>query len=184
MMAQIGVDQQQQQNQHNGHGKFESTWGDNSGGWVDMNHNYNSAHAQSPVYENGIYGQMPYHHQQQQHGMPTESQLPPPRMAQAPPPQYQNHQQLLPLIMPNHSQTTWPSMLTNPVNSNQPPVAIPPAPAPLAKSHLPKLPAIHTTPSPRKTLTDLDRRRMCEYHAENPSVKQTEIGGEQGNFLV
>jgi len=32
-------------------------------------------------------------------------------------------------------------------------------------------------PSPRRTLTDADRRRMCLFHEENPNVKQTEIGG-------
>jgi hypothetical protein len=26
-------------------------------------------------------------------------------------------------------------------------------------------------------LTDQDRRRMCQYHEDNPTVKQTEIGG-------
>ncbi|KAI0997313.1 hypothetical protein K3495_g10873 [Podosphaera aphanis] len=30
--------------------------------------------------------------------------------------------------------------------------------------------------SPRKTLTDNDRRLMCEYHEKNPNIKQTEIG--------
>jgi len=30
-----------------------------------------------------------------------------------------------------------------------------------------------------ETLTDSDRRRMCQYHEENPSVKQTEIGGKK-----
>lgn len=32
-------------------------------------------------------------------------------------------------------------------------------------------------PTPRRTLTDADRRRMCIFHEENPTVKQTEIGG-------
>ena len=31
--------------------------------------------------------------------------------------------------------------------------------------------------SPRRTLTDADRRRMCLFHEANPNVKQTEIGG-------
>jgi hypothetical protein len=31
--------------------------------------------------------------------------------------------------------------------------------------------------TPRRTLTDDDRRRMCEYHESHPGVKQTEIGG-------
>ncbi|WPG98455.1 Hypothetical protein R9X50_00124600 [Acrodontium crateriforme] len=30
--------------------------------------------------------------------------------------------------------------------------------------------------NPRKTLTDVDRRRMCKYAQENPECKQTEIG--------
>ncbi|KAK3612812.1 hypothetical protein LTR22_028449, partial [Elasticomyces elasticus] len=32
------------------------------------------------------------------------------------------------------------------------------------------------TPTPRKTLTDLDRKRMCQYAEEHPNAKQTEIG--------
>jgi len=31
--------------------------------------------------------------------------------------------------------------------------------------------------TPRRVLTDDDRRRMCEYHESHPGVKQTEIGG-------
>ncbi|KAI9812146.1 MAG: hypothetical protein M1827_004812 [Pycnora praestabilis] len=38
----------------------------------------------------------------------------------------------------------------------------------------------HSTSSPRRTLTDADRRRMCLYHEENPTVKQTEIGAMFG----
>lgn len=68
-------------------------------------------------------------------------------------------------------------MLTNPASYPAPPVAIPATAAPLLKMTGTKLPAIHNA-SPRKTLTDSDRRRMCQYHEENPSVKQTEIGGE------
>jgi len=92
------------------------------------------------------------------------------------------HQQLLPLIMPSHP--TWPSMLTNPASYSAPPVAIPPASAPVVKGNGTKLPAIHATPSPRKTLTDSDRRRMCQYHEENPTVKQTEIGGKKISFSI
>jgi len=32
--------------------------------------------------------------------------------------------------------------------------------------------------SPRKMLTDDDRKRICQHHEDNPKVKQTEIGGE------
>ncbi|KAL9085563.1 MAG: hypothetical protein Q9159_004661 [Coniocarpon cinnabarinum] len=34
------------------------------------------------------------------------------------------------------------------------------------------------TTTPRRTLTDNDRRKMCQYHQEHPTKKQTEIGGE------
>jgi hypothetical protein len=175
-MASIGVD-----HEHNGQDKFEHGYADNAG-WVDMNNSYSSSQNQSPIYENGSY-MLPFQHQ----SLPTESSFPPPRMhSQNPPSHYSTHQQLLPLIMPNHSQTTWPSMLTHPVTSSNPPVAISPAPAqpPQAKGNPPKLPAIHTGPSPRKTLTDSDRRRMCQYHEENPSVKQTEIGGKRATLVL
>jgi hypothetical protein len=85
--------------------------------------------------------------------------------------------QLHPLIT---SHPTWPSMLTNPASYSSPPVAIPQAPTPVVKGNGTKLPAIHAAPSPRKTLTDNDRRRMCQYHEDNPSVKQTEIGAMFG----
>jgi hypothetical protein len=31
--------------------------------------------------------------------------------------------------------------------------------------------------TPRRVLTDDERRRMCEYHEKHPGVKQTDIGG-------
>ena len=40
--------------------------------------------------------------------------------------------------------------------------------------------SIRSNSTPRRTLTDTDRRRMCRYHEEHPTVKQTEIGGEYG----
>jgi hypothetical protein len=166
MMAQIGMDHEH----HNGH---ENGFG-GSDGWVDLSHSYNSSQHQSPIYEHGGFGFM--QPVQQHHGLPSEQTFNPQRIPQPPPP-HTTHQQLLPLIMPSHP--TWPSMLTNPASYSAPPVAIPPASAPVVKgnSNGTKLPAIHATPSPRKTLTDSDRRRMCQYHEENPSVKQTEIGG-------
>ncbi len=62
----------------------------------------------------------------------------------------------------------------------------PPAPIPLHRPILPLAPAPalskppHTRSGSRRTLTDSERRRMCEYHSENPNVKQTEIGGGCG----
>ncbi|KAL8947252.1 MAG: hypothetical protein Q9222_006447 [Ikaeria aurantiellina] len=57
--------------------------------------------------------------------------------------------------------------LTTPIDHITTPHSAPPAPVPTP---------IPTPPSGRRTLTDQDRRRMCQYHDENPTVKQTEIG--------
>jgi hypothetical protein len=168
MMAQIGMDQEHHAGNDNGFGGSE--------GWVDISHSYNSSQHQSPIYEHGGFGfsMQPI----QNNGLPTEAPFHTPRVSQ-PTHSLPPHQQLLPLIMPSHP--TWPSMLTNPASYSAPPVAIPPASAPVVKGSNTKLPAIHTAPTPRKTLTDNDRRRMCQYHEENPSVKQTEIGGKQNS---
>ncbi len=163
MMAQIGMD-------HEHHPSHDNTYGGNDG-WVDISHSYSSSQHQSPMYEHGGFAFM---QQPLQHNG-NEQSYNPPRMPQPAPP-HTTHQQLLPLIMP--SNPTWPSLLTNPASYSAPPVAIPPVSAPVVKGNGAKLPAIHATPSPRKTLTDSDRRRMCQYHEENPSVKQTEIGGK------
>ncbi|KAK3952714.1 hypothetical protein QBC32DRAFT_340614 [Pseudoneurospora amorphoporcata] len=116
------------------------------------------------------------------HGLPSESlgRMPPP-----PPPQHhvpQPHQHShppLPMLMMPQTTTTWPSMLTNPTYGAHPvpPVAIPPVTTPLKNS---KLPAIQTTSQPRKTLTDEDRRRMCQYAQDHPTAKQTDIGAQFG----
>lgn len=152
--------------------------------WADM-----SPYMQTTMPDyGGSFGYMP----PISHGLPSESlgRMPPPAtppqqaMAQhhshphaAPP----SHHPPLPMLMvPSHG--TWPSMLTNPGSFNtSSPVAIPPAPAQV----VPTLKAATTRPppapptiasQPRKTLTDDDRRRMCQYHIDNPSMKQTEIG--------
>jgi hypothetical protein len=169
MMAQIGMDHEHHTNHENGFGGNE---------WVDMNHSYNSSQHQSPIFEHGGFTFMqPLQH----NGLPADSSYNPQRMPQPPP--HTTHQQLLPLIMPSHP--TWPSMLTNPASYPAPPVAIPPVSAPLVKGMgSTKLPALHhATPSPRKTLTDSDRRRMCQYHEDNPTVKQTEIGGKNSGSV-
>lgn len=167
IMAQIGMDEH--------HGAHENGFGVGNE-WADMSNSYPSSQQQhqSSMYENGGYGFM----QSIQLALPSEPSFNSQRMP-APQPvhiSHQSHQQLLPLIMPSHP--TWPSMLTHPASYSSPPVAIPASAPPLVKGHTPKLPAIHATPSPRKTLTDLDRRKMCQYHEDYPNVKQTEIGGE------
>ena len=81
------------------------------------------------------------------------------------------HQRLEPLITPQ-----WPSMLTSRSTFSAPtyssaPMSIPPPSTPVSAG------SSRPQSTPRKTLTDDDRRRMCIYHEENPTVKQTEIGG-------
>ena len=100
------------------------------------------------------------------------------------PSSYSNPQASHPLIhMPQ-----WPSQITSPSETSSPPPVV-------QLQHRPILPLSKTVPtmqklatvspkekpvlsSSRRTLTDSDRRKMCEYHNENPNVKQTEIGGE------
>ncbi|GAB1320529.1 hypothetical protein MFIFM68171_10739 [Madurella fahalii] len=152
----------------------DNTYGSDS--WVNMN----SFHHQTtmPDYGGG-FGFIPPITQ----GLPSESlsRMPPP----PPPPTHQPihqpqaaHTQLPILMMPH---ATWPSMLTNPNNygppHSAPPVAIPPMTTPLKTS---KLPAIQTTSQPRKTLTDDDRRAMCQYAEDHPTAKQTDIGARFG----
>ncbi|KAL2168658.1 hypothetical protein VTG60DRAFT_7002 [Thermothelomyces hinnuleus] len=143
--------------------------------WVDMSSFQNQT--TMPDYGTG-YGFMP----PITHGLPSESlgRMPPP-----PPPPQPLHQQSpathtqLPMLMMPHA--TWPSMLTNPNNygppHSAPPVPIPSIAAPLKTS---KLPAIQTTSQPRKTLTDEDRRAMCQYAEDHPTAKQTDIGARFG----
>jgi hypothetical protein len=90
------------------------------------------------------------------------------------------HPQLQPLIMPQ-----WPSMLNNPSHSTFQPLY----PQPIQPIQPVSIGALQTpvsavssrsAPTPRKTLTDLDRKRMCQYAEEHPNAKQTEIGGMCG----
>ncbi|KAF2267818.1 CenpB-DNA-bind-domain-containing protein, partial [Lojkania enalia] len=105
-------------------------------------------------------------------GLPMEplytTQMHPPRTT---------HPQLQPLIMPQ-----WPSMLTS--QSTYVPPIYPSAPVPITPASATPVSATsthsRTSSTPRKTLTDADRRRMCLYHEEHPTVKQTEIGAMFG----
>lgn len=121
------------------------------------------------------------------HRLPSESlgQMPPPATPPPPPQAHHglptpSHHPALPMLMvPGNP--TWPSMLTNPGGfTSSPPVAMPPMAAgiqPLKQSR-PPMPQVAS--QPRKTLTDDDRRRMCQWHIEHPEMKQTEIGGMFG----
>lgn len=82
----------------------------------------------------------------------------------------------MPLAMPSHS---WPSMLANQSPFHE--SGMPPAPVPTSVSPSAPMPLIRRTSTggstPRRTLTDEDRRLMCLYHEENKTAKQTDIGG-------
>ncbi|KAI5369656.1 Putative HTH CenpB-type DNA-binding domain, DNA binding HTH domain, Psq-type [Septoria linicola] len=88
------------------------------------------------------------------------------------------HHHLQPLVtgMPQ-----WPSMLNSQAHPSYQPVYTQPV-QPLhpmsAGPLMTPVSAISTrsTSTPRKTLTDLDRKRMCQYAEEHPNSKQTEIG--------
>ena len=143
--------------------------------WVD-HHTYPHSHHQSPSHEYGGFAfstpQIPME--------PTFSNgMHPPRTT---------HQQLQPLVTPQ-----WPSMLTSQSTYQQSMIQTAPASGtPLSASTSLSTPVSapssvpppnsrrpsQTGSTPRKTLTDADRRRMCMYHEENPTTKQTEIGGE------
>lgn len=124
------------------------------------------------------------------HGLPSESlnsshMAPPPILQQLHQPHHLPHHgshythqlphQLMIPTQTNGPQVSWPSLRTNPSqNYANAPIRIPPQSTPQLKQQ-PKLPSI-TTSTPRKTLTNEDRRRMCQYAEDHPNVKQTEIG--------
>lgn len=132
--------------------------------WVEMG-GYSAPPQHSPMHEYNGYGFV----------SPTIMPIEPSYNMSIPPP-YTSHQQLQPLIMPQ-----WPSMLISQASYSAPvmPTAPPPASTPIsATSSTPSVQTTPTTgPTARRTLTDADRRRMCLYREENPTVKQTEIGG-------
>ena len=85
--------------------------------------------------------------------------------------------QLQPLIMPQ-----WPSMLSSQAHSSYQPLFPQPVQPIQPMSIAPLQTPISTGPTrststPRKTLTDVDRKRMCQYAEDHPNSKQTEIGG-------
>lgn len=94
-------------------------------------------------------------------------------------PQRPSHQSLHPLVMPQ-----WPSMLSSQPAQANPyyPTVLPQGPSSTTSS-TPQMTPLSATSNrsgstPRRTLTDEERRDMCHYHEQNPSAKQNEIGGE------
>lgn len=147
----MNIDQEQ-------HRMQEPGYDDGTGNWIHNNTAYNHSHHTTPVHEYTGFSFTPY-----------PSAMAPPRTT---------HHQLQPLVMPQ-----WPSTLVS--QSTYVPPIYPSAPAPMPVPVGPTSTPIsatstgsRTSSTPRKTLTDADRRRMCLYHEEHPSTKQTEIGGE------
>jgi hypothetical protein len=127
--------------------------------WVEMN-GY-QASQQSPMHE---YNGYQFHSPQ----LSLDSQFN--RMHS---PSHTSLPQLQPL-----STAPWPTSMTSSSSTFATPSIIPTAPATARVPTTVSSHTTHTTSAPRKTLTDADRRRMCIYHEENPTVKQTEIGGK------
>lgn len=88
----------------------------------------------------------------------------------------------MPLPMPSHA---WPSMLTNHSPFHD---GLPPIPAPISVSPSAPTPPVRKSSTggatPRRTLTDEDRRQMCLYHEEHKTAKQTDIGGKITSTLI
>jgi hypothetical protein len=115
-----------------------------------------------------------YHFETAPPVMPIEPAYTVPR-----PPPYTAHQQLQPLH-PLITMAPWPSMLTTQGGFSPPVAPTAPLVTPVSASTASTTVTPVTTTggsTPRRTLTDDDRRRMCEYHESHPGVKQTEIGG-------
>ncbi|KAI7225169.1 hypothetical protein KC330_g9182 [Hortaea werneckii] len=75
----------------------------------------------------------------------------------------------------------WPSMLNRqPDHGFQPIVPQPMQPIQPSSINPPRTPVsaipARSAPIPRKTLTDNDRKRMCQYAEDHPNAKQTKIG--------
>ncbi|KAI8941113.1 hypothetical protein NX059_002351 [Plenodomus lindquistii] len=160
-MSQLQMDHEQHHQDH---------FDDHNAGWHESG-GYHPHHHQSSVQDyNGFNGYAPL----AMEPMYGTSMHPPHPTTRT------THSQLQPLIMPQMPQ--WPSMLTS--QSTYQPSLFPSAPVPITPASATPVSASsthsRTSSTPRKTLTDSDRRRMCQYHEENPTVKQTEIGAMFG----
>ena len=143
--------------------------------WANMSPYSQSPYGNSPMNEYSGFAFTP-------HGLPSESlgRMPPP------PPQPQHHQMIQPA--PSHMghphlpmlNTAWPSQLTNPTPSGSysaPPLSMPPVTTPIA-AETPRAAAPHD--KARRTLTTEQKRAMCQYHEDNPGVRQADIGAKFG----
>lgn len=140
----------------------------NSGMWVGDEMPYSLNHHVAAGHEYNDFTFM---------NMNTMSMQPPySPQAMAPPPTTQP--QLPPLVT-----TPWPSLLQSRSNYNapvySPPIATTSVMTPMSA---PSMMPARTYVRERRTLTDEQRRKMCQYAADNPNVKQTEIGGKPSDW--
>lgn len=141
--------------EHEQHQEHGFGYHDGSSPWMNAHSGFGSQH-QSPIHEHEGFA----FHPVPMESIYTSSMQPP----------GSSYQSLQPLVTPQ-----WPSMLTSQSSYSQPifsspPISSAPVSTPLITGR--------TSSTPRKTLTDADRRRMCLYAEEHPSTKQTEIGGK------
>ena len=140
-----------------------------AGQWVEIASDH-SPH-QSPLHEYNGFGFLASAH------VPLDSIYTRPNQTT-----YSSNPPLHPLIMPQ-----WPSQITNP-SEGGPPAAIPlprvlaPTSAITTPQSAPAASSASASTTARKTLTDQDRRAMCQFHEDHPTVKQTEIGCKLRKF--
>lgn len=143
-----------------------------NGSCIGLNPNYTSSLQRQPIDENKEFTliQPPLHNDS-----PTEQSCFSKRMSMQ---QYStthpsDRQFYLPTV-PSHS--TWPRMLRK-LASKPPLIVTNPAPV-FVSTRKGTKPAQCSTSSSRKPLTDSDRKHICQYHVDNPSLTQAIIGGE------
>lgn len=165
-----------QHSRDTGYGAWSEGQTSGNGPHWGNNHNGYQSHHQSPIHEhNGfVYNPLP-----DQPPMYSASSMPPPRTTY---PQLQPHitSPQLPMGYPSEYR---PSQLrSQSLDHNQfpPPYSMTGhiASAPLSAPAPPQRGSGRSGSNPRKTLTDVDRRNMCIYAEEHPTVRQTEIGCE------
>ncbi|TQS38358.1 hypothetical protein Golomagni_01136 [Golovinomyces magnicellulatus] len=136
-------------------------------GWIDLNRDFGLAEQQSYVTcEDSVNTFSPeffsYDSESiQSYGHVSQGIV----LGQSPP------QQSQPLFAPSHQ--TWPSMLTNSAILSAPQINFSSSLVPSSRGTESKQGGSSFS---RRTLTDEDRKRMCQYHEDNPSKKQAEIG--------
>jgi hypothetical protein len=151
-----------------------SGYGHNS--WVNMGGGYSQAGPSPSMSTLPEYSAYDYHHQAP---MPIEPSYSMPR----PPPYAVGVPQMPPpLIMPHNG--VWPSMIASQSQPSgyQPPAILPAVPVQTpvsASTGSDVTPTSAKTSTSRRKLTDDERRQMCLEAEQNPTMKQTQIGGRR-----